>query len=46
MPDAWGQALKGHKDAVVSVTFSPGGKTLASASADTIVRLWDVFKIR
>src|SRR5262249_39057365 len=32
--------LKGHTDDVLSVAFSPDGKTLASASGKT-VKLWD-----
>src|SRR5262249_34129159 len=34
--------LKGHSEKVTSLTFSPDGKTLASASYDGTIRLWDV----
>lgn len=34
--------LKGHKDEVTSIVFSPDGKRLATADWDGYVRLWDV----
>src|SRR5262249_32361643 len=34
--------LKGHRDRVLSVAFSPEGNTLASGSGDRTIKLWDV----
>lgn len=36
------RSLHGHTEKVVSATFSPNSKTLATASHDNTVRLWDV----
>jgi WD40 repeat protein len=36
------RALQGHNSSVLSVSFSPDGKALASASDDQTIRLWQV----
>ena len=39
-------SLEGHSDWVHSLSFSKDGKTLATASADTTVKLWDTAKLQ
>lgn len=34
-------SLPGHTEAILSVSFSPSGERLATASGDTSIRLWD-----
>jgi len=34
--------LKGHKQQVFSVSYSPDGGTLASGSVDETIKLWDL----
>ena len=36
------QELKGHSDYILSVAFSPDGKTLASGSNDKTIKIWNV----
>jgi WD40 repeat protein len=36
------QSFQAHSDRIIRVTFSPNGETLATASADGTVKLWDV----
>jgi WD40 repeat protein len=36
------QEFQGHQDSITSVSFSPDGQTIATASGDNTARLWDL----
>jgi WD40 repeat protein len=38
----WRATLKGHMDAVLCLTFTSDGRTLATGGDDMVVKLWDV----
>lgn len=40
-PQALGVPLTGHENRVFSVVFNPDGKTLASGSEDSTIRMWN-----
>jgi WD40 repeat protein len=40
------EMLEGHNDTVTSVAFSPDGKTIATASVDGKVKIWDAVSRR
>jgi WD40 repeat protein len=37
-----GKTLRGHKESVLSISFSPDGEKLASGSADNTIIIWDL----
>jgi len=42
LPQLDGPTLMMHNGSVTDIAFAPGGRTLATASADDTVRVWEI----
>ena len=38
----WPRSLRGHEEAVTDAEFSPNGRLVVTASADSTSRVWDL----